>query len=690
MYIFTQTADQPILNLVWSNSFFKNFSRKKKVKCFKIKPIHLILAGAALPLGAEALGTAILSLAEMLTTSYDLNLLEPNPKNFYQAYWMYIFYLLSIAAGTGAFAVSFHEFQEIMNELKKQKVQYTNQLDFIKSIAKSFFRASYYHPLEFISTGLIAIVDWIIVSSNFGYITNQINYSYHNPYFRYTGFGLGFLVATQVSLITYRNLLNLTQNVYVTPHYARATEVPYQMIRVLEIGSVNLLPLLSAGTMATLAIGESYQITQFLTEAFDNQDIADRIAWIPAIVFGIVYGYAHYSLYGLAFKDFLAHSCHKIENIISKHDLKLSIIYLLKAKLYLSDKHVLKKASLYSLILLIVSASMLVGFGSLSEFSNIIFTSDNANLNPPYYSVNPSPLSLKASLLTFAIPVLALGLETYAVEGRKLLEISGIFEKKDKEEKQKLLENVTHDSPEDKENVVSSTYDIRKLLNSTLSVAFIGGLKFIMEWFYLPDSMIDIPLKDVLILSGFMGVIATGREGIIYALDYYKFAKKLKNKINKLNDSIIEYEKVIQQTKSSQSVISQSQTESSSMEIMPASDKKSESHEKEFKDDIEINPKSNCFIYFDLLLTFILTSTVIAATYYFINNLMLNNLTPDDENQRTNNALVLSAITGGLAAVHGKSLVKSTAKNAYNFFKSSSCFKNKNYDTAKDNMAHSI
>lgn len=457
----------------------------------KLLPKHWALLLLGVPIFFDSIGYGVLSFSELLTTSVSLGFVKSddaiNPNDFFPLL------LLPFFAVTGTFILGAKENSQRVSE------NFSFQQHKIKQKFQDAWKTLKEYPLAVLCLLVGGFAEAIIVYNNLGTSINEIDSSFRNTSFYQLCSLFSLFVAIQFVLLNTSHLIKLINEGYCVGDYLNYSRPRFEQFLMLTI--VNFLPILCSFTAGILAASESYQLADFVMQQLDREDIAARIAWFPAFIFGGLYFTCHFALYGREFKAYLAHNCQQINT-----QGWIKFIKNLKP----SKERWRSKLFLYSLAGFISLSAAGIGFGALEEMCYIISYSESP-------TSQSATLSLTAQLFLFSLPAFSLALGTYAVEARKLLTFA------------KLVPEIQ--IPVNTKENSNTTYTIRKLIPDSVFVILIGSIKFLIDWVYMPDSVTanQLTFFDNVLIAAILGIIAMGRHGIV---SYYQHLNNIENKNN--------------------------------------------------------------------------------------------------------------------------------------------------------------
>lgn len=473
-----------------------------QIRHFRLPLLHLkypsnrqlVLLLLSCPALLDAFSYGVLSLSEILTTTSSLKIIN-NAEEIPSAGILPLM-ILPFFAACGVFILAN---KENLHRVKED-FRFSNF-----NISKKLYKAKKLivnSPLTTLCLTFSAFAEAIIVFNNFRSSIAELGFKFSNHYFSTV---LAINIAFQFLILNAKPLTNFMKNGYSVGDYLSNNQGKLE--RFIMMLFVNTLPILCSATVGILAASESYQFTDFVMRKLDYEDIAARIAWLPAFILGVMYFTCHFALYAPEFKLFLAAVCSEInKNGWAKY---LKTFYPSK------DKWVLK-ILLYPIVILISLSAFCVGFGGLDEMSYIIA-----------YSESPTLQSHSATLLTqlllFTVPAFSFCLGTYIVEARKLLISANLVQ-------EAVLQHSSR-----KTN--STVYSLDHFVPDVCWVVLIGAVKFLVDWVYMPDSVTasQLTFTDSFLVASILGLLAIGRFGI---LSYYHYLQKNENKgtINQTED----------------------------------------------------------------------------------------------------------------------------------------------------------
>lgn len=609
----------------------------EKILSIKIKKpnqTQVTILFLSIPALLDAIGYGILSFSQLLTTSYSLQIIDAEPEELTEPHYLIPLAILPISAAAGALILG------VMKNIHNLE-GFTWSRKIVKKKLKNGFDMFVDMPLVTSCLLIGALAESIIVYNNLGSSADQLGLSFINDTLKSLSIVFTACIGLQYVILNGPGLTDLIDKGYtVDIDYLNNS---HRLVKTIMAVLVNVLPILGSATAGALAASESYELTQYCVRQFDKDDIADRIAWLPSTILGGLYFACHFALCGRTYKEFLAEKCYELNNSKSISD------FLKKTVIPSSDRWLLKLI-LYPLSALIGLATCGIGFGALDEMSYIVVFSSNPTLKS-------SVLSLRTKLLAFAVPALSLALGTYAAEPRKLLKELNLISNPG----QNTLSETSGDKKviEKQEPIkrTPSNYSVRKLIPDIVSVAIIGGVKFLIDWVYMPDSVSadQLTLKDNILIAIIVGLMAIGRQGI---LSHYDNLPPIPSTVKEGKQE--EDDVVVTKDNTSTPPATNSPTTTTMQNVIP-----------------NVPLTRNQFI---LQLAFIgaLTTGMTMGSQLVTRYVFLDQSYSDEAMDRLNNAQVLGALIGGLTGVYGWSAAKTTYgvgkrfwNTCHNFFVSS-------------------
>jgi hypothetical protein len=299
------------------------------------------LWGALLPSAIEATADGALSLSQFITCLFSLGILKISPEVaqlWVQPRVLVPLSLLPALAALNTFQVSRDEMEALIQEQWDQRdgkpkkpalhepnannIQVLNVFSakklslwgWMRAKGEGFKELFINHPLHGVCVVIAGLAQGTIVFSNTGYLFNQFNRKISDSSGYYPILSLSSLIAAQFMILHGRHLIVLTQRGYTVPPYTRDKKDRTWLLQLLSILIVEASPILAALLLGALSASEAYELAQNILISLERGDIANRMAWLPAFIMGTLAAVCHLALYGLEFKEFLAHQVRRFNH----------------------------------------------------------------------------------------------------------------------------------------------------------------------------------------------------------------------------------------------------------------------------------------------------------------------------------------------------------------------------------------